>query len=110
MPPKGKAKGAKAAKGLTKAQLTAEVAGLAKLSKAQVGEVFSALFEVVAAELKAGRPATIPNLAKLVLKRKDATKAREGINPFTKERMLFKAKPAHNVVRARVPKALKDKV
>jgi hypothetical protein len=41
---------------------------------------------------------------------KPATEEREGINPFTKELMTFKAKPASKVVRARPIKALKDAV
>jgi hypothetical protein len=34
--------------------------------------------------------------------------ARKGINPFTKEPTIFKAKPARKVVRARPVKAVKD--
>ena len=39
---------------------------------------------------------------------KPATKARKGINPFTKEEIMFKAKPARKVVKVRPLKALKD--
>jgi len=42
--------------------------------------------------------------------RKPATKARKGINPFTKEEMMFKAKPARNVVKVQPLKALKEMV
>ena len=42
--------------------------------------------------------------------RKPATKARKGINPFTKEETVFKAKPARNVVKIQPLKALKDMV
>ncbi len=38
---------------------------------------------------------------KIEVKRRPATKARKGINPFTKEETIFKAKPAHNVVKIR---------
>jgi hypothetical protein len=34
----------------------------------------------------------------------------KGINPFTKERAVFKARPARKVVRARPAKAAKDAV
>ena len=39
-----------------------------------------------------------------------ATKARRGVNPFTGENMIFKAKPARNVVKVTALKALKDMV
>jgi hypothetical protein len=42
--------------------------------------------------------------------KKAATKARKGINPFTKEPTIFKAKPARKLVKIRPLKALKDAV
>ena len=53
---------------------------------------------------------TVPGLMKLVVQRKPATKARPGINPFTGEETMFKAKPARNVVKIRPLKNLKDMV
>jgi nucleoid DNA-binding protein len=47
---------------------------------------------------------------KIEVKRKPATKARKGINPFTGEETIFKAKPARNVVRIRALKKVKDMV
>jgi len=47
---------------------------------------------------------------KLTVVRKPATKARKGINPFTGEETMFKAKPARNVVKIRPLKNLKDMV
>ena len=44
---------------------------------------------------------------KVTVVRKPATKARKGINPFTKEEVMFKAKPARNVVKVRPLKNLK---
>lgn len=114
MPPKAgtksgaKAKGPAKPKGLTKSQLMAVLAEAAGLSKKQVGEVFEALSATIADELKAGRPFTIPGLAKIVLQHKKATPARPGISPFTKEPIVIKAKPARKVVRVRPVKALKD--
>jgi nucleoid DNA-binding protein len=102
------AKGKKAAKGHTKAQIEAEVAAKAGLTKAQVHEVFSALSAVVGAELKAGRPVTVAGLVKVTLVHKPATPARPGRNPFTGEAITIKAKPSRKVVRVRAVKALKD--
>ncbi len=52
----------------------------------------------------------VPGLMKVKVIRKPATKARKGINPFTKEETVFKAKPARNVVKIQPLKALKDMV
>ncbi len=52
----------------------------------------------------------LPSLAKFVVIKKPATKARKGINPFTKEPTIFKAKPARKIIRARPVKAAKDAV
>jgi len=49
-------------------------------------------------------------LMRITVKRKPATKERQGINPFTKEPTIFKAKPARNVVRVRPLQALKAMV
>ena len=52
----------------------------------------------------------MPGLCKMVVKKKPATKARKGINPFTGEEMMFKAKPASKTVRVRPLKNLKEMV
>jgi len=52
----------------------------------------------------------VPGFAKFVVIKKPATKARKGINPFTKEPTIFKAKPARRIIRARPVKAVKDAV
>jgi nucleoid DNA-binding protein len=51
---------------------------------------------------------TLPGLLKVQVVNKPATKARKGINPFTGEETVFKAKPARNVVKVRPLKKLKD--
>ena len=52
----------------------------------------------------------MPGFAKFVVIKKPATKERSGINPFTKESTIFKAKPARKIVKARPVKAAKDAV
>ena len=61
-------------------------------------------------ELKKNGTFLLPGFAKFVVIKKPATKERKGINPFTKEPAVFKAKPARKVVRARPVKAAKDAV
>ena len=52
----------------------------------------------------------VPGLMKITVIQKPATKARKGINPFTKQEQMFKAKPARKVIKVRPLKALKDMV
>jgi nucleoid DNA-binding protein len=66
--------------------------------------------QVIKKSLKSGGLFTIPGLLKLKVVKKPATKAREGVNPFTGEKMTFKAKPASKKVRALPLKALKSMV
>ena len=51
---------------------------------------------------------TLPGLLKVKTQRKPATKARPGVNPFTGEQTVFKAKPARTIVKIQPLKALKD--
>ena len=99
-------------KAMNKSQLTATIAEQTGLTKAQVNGVLAALGETVQQELGKKGPGqfTIPGLLKLTVTKKPATKAREGVNPFTGEKIQIAAKPARNVVRARVLKQLKDAV
>src|ERR1035437_8837008 len=61
-------------------------------------------------ELKKTGAFLVPGFAKFFVIKKPATMARKGINPFTKEPMEFKARPARKVIRARPVKAAKDAV
>jgi nucleoid DNA-binding protein len=105
-------KGAGKAKAATKGEVFTELAEKTSLSKKQISSVFEALDGLVKKELGKKGPGLfqIPGLLKLKVVRKPATKASMGINPFTKEPMMKKAKPARNVVRAVPLKALKDSV
>jgi DNA-binding protein HU-beta len=66
------------------------------------------LAEIGHAELKDTGAFLVPGFAKFEVVEKPATEAHEGINPFTKEPMMFQAKPARKTVRARPVKAVKD--
>ena len=80
------------------------------LSKKEVASVFDALGNLMHRHLKknAAGEFTLPGLMKCTVKRKPATKARKGVNPFTGEEMMFKAKPARNVVKVRPLKRVKE--
>ncbi len=100
------------AKPLTKSEIVSGIADTTGLTKKDVRSVFDAMAGQIKKSLgKRGSGAyTVPGLMKLVVQRKPATKARKGINPFTKEDTVFKAKPACNVVKIRPLKNLKDMV
>jgi nucleoid DNA-binding protein len=104
---------ATAKKAPTKSEILNSIAETTELSKKDVSAVFDALgVEIQKAIAKRGGPGqfAIPGLCKITVQRKPATKARKGINPFTGEEQMFKAKPAKNVVKIRPLKSLKDMV
>ena len=88
-------------------QAIAEAVG-EELTKKQVKATVEALITVGHRELKKSGVFTLPGFAKFRVVKKPATKARQGINPFTKQPMTFAAKPASKAVRARPIKAIKD--
>jgi nucleoid DNA-binding protein len=81
-----------------------------ELSRKEISNVFEALDNLVARHVRKGGAGefTVPGLMKLVVKSKPATKARKGINPFTGEEMMFKAKPARRIIKVRALKKLKE--
>ena len=84
----------------------------AGIHRRDVAAVFHALGSLIKADLsKAGAGVfKVPGLMRITLTRKPATKEHLGINPFTKEQVMFKAKPARNVVRVRPLRGLKEMV
>ncbi len=96
----------------TKSQIMSYISDCTELTKKEVSNVFEALGLLMEHHLKTRGPGefTVPGLMKCVVKRKPATKARKGINPFTGEPMTFKAKPARNIVKVRPLKKLKEMV
>ena len=80
------------------------------LNRRQVKTVIESLITVGHKELKKAGMFTLPGFAKFKVIKKPATKAREGVNPFTGEKMTFAAKPARKAVRARPIKAIKDAI
>ena len=91
----------------TKSEIVAQITKDTDLSRKQVAAVFESLNGQIKKSLRSGGLFTVPGLLKLKVVKKPATKAREGINPFTKEKMVFKAKPASKKVRALPLKSLK---
>ena len=82
------------------------------MSRKQVGAVFTSLEGVIAKEMKPRGSGlfNLVGLCKIKVVKKPATKARKGINPFTGEETVFKAKPARKAVKVLPLKGLKDMV
>ncbi len=96
----------------TKTEIYANIAESTGVSKKDVGAVFEALNDEIAKALsnKGAGTFTLPGLCKIVVQDKPAVPEREGVNPFTGETTMFKAKPARCVVKVRPLKKLKDMV
>jgi nucleoid DNA-binding protein len=94
----------------TKSQIFTFIADDTGFTKREVGMVFDSMEVLIKKDLKRAGSFSIPGLCKIRVVRKPATKARKGINPFTGEEMMFKAKPARNVVKVTALKKLKDMV
>ena len=95
---------------MTKTQIVGGIADNTGLSKKQVSDVMQQLEALIEGSIKkrgAGE-FTIPGLMKIVTVKKPAVKARKGINPFTGEETMFKAKPASTAVKIRPLKKMKE--
>jgi len=99
-----------AGKRMSKTELVEAITNQSGLDKKQVTAVLDTLNNVIYSELKAQNEVVIPGLLKLTAVTKPAVPEREGINPFTKEPTMFKAKPERKVIKPRPLKALKDAV
>merc|ERR1711993_125569 len=85
--------------GLSASGAYSAVAESAGLKPKDVKAAVEGLLGVAADQLKKNGSFKLGGVLNLKLKKKPATPARKGINPFTKEPCVFKAKPASKTVR-----------
>jgi nucleoid DNA-binding protein len=99
-------------KRMSKAQFVDTLAEKSGLDKKQATSALEMINAIVAQQLGKSGPGEvlIPGMLKLTVVDKPATSKHEGINPFTKEPMTFKARPARKVIKVRPLKALKDAI
>merc|ERR1712193_268873 len=95
---------------MTATAVYSSVAEKAGLKAKDVKAAVEGLIEVAAGELKKTGNFKLAGALNLKLKKKPAQAARKGVNPFTKEPCVFKAKPASKTVRALPMKKLKEMV
>jgi nucleoid DNA-binding protein len=99
-------------KPLTKTEMTVALAESTGLTKQQVVTLFDELAKLIEKELgeQGAGVINISTLLKIKAVHKPAVAERKGINPFTKEEMLVKAKAAKTVVKVVALKGLKGLV
>jgi nucleoid DNA-binding protein len=97
-------------KAATKSEILTKIAESTELSRKQVASVFDALSEQIKFAVGKKGPGVfaVPGLMKIMVIHKPAVAAHKGVNPFTKQEQMFKAKPARKVIKVRPLKALKD--
>jgi len=96
----------------SKSNVYTTIAERVGIRRRDVAGVFHVMGGIIKADLSNAGPGLfkLPGLLRITVQRKPATKARMGINPFTKQEVMFKAKPARNVVKVRPLRALKEMV
>ena len=95
---------------MTKSQIIASLADSTDLTKKQIGSVMDEMHLLMERSIKKRSVGefTVPGIMKITTVKKPARKARKGINPFTGEETMFKAKPASIAVKVRPLKKLKE--
>ncbi len=96
----------------TKSEILAKISEDTELTRKEVTAVLESLSGLIESNLKPRGPGVfnMPGLFKIKVIKKKARPARKGINPFTGEETVFKAKPASKAVKILPLKALKEMV
>merc|ERR1719345_266923 len=105
---KAKKAAVKAGGAMTQTGVFQSVAETTGLKTKDVKGVVDALMGVAVEQVKKSGSFKLAGMLNMKLKNKPATKARKGVNPFTKEPCVFKAKPASKTVRCLPMKKLKE--
>ena len=94
---------------LSKSQMFEALAVDSGVPKSEVKKVWGSLERLIEASIceRGYGQFTLPGLMKVTTVLRPAIKARRGINPFTKEEIWFKAKPATTGVRISALKKMK---
>merc|ERR1712216_739414 len=101
-------KAMKASGAMTQTGVFQSVAETTGLKTKEVKGVVDTLMGVAVERVKKSGSFKFAGMLNMKLKNKPATAARKGVNPFTKEPCVFKAKPASKTVRCLPMKKLKE--
>jgi len=82
------------------------------LSKKDVVSVLDCFSQLIEKHVKSGGAGkfVLPGMMKISVVKKPARAARKGINPFTGEEIMIKARPAYKAVKIKALKKLKEMV
>jgi nucleoid DNA-binding protein len=97
---------------LSKSGIIKAITDYTALSRKDVVSVLDGFAQIIEKHVKSGGPGTfvMPGMLKINVVKKAARPARKGINPFTGEEIMIKAKPAYRAVKIRALKKLKQMV
>ena len=97
---------------LSKSSMIKLITDMTCMGKKDIVSVLDCLSQIIEKHIKSGGPGifVMPGLMKISVVKKPARPARKGVNPFTGEEMVFKAKPASRVVKIKPLKKLKEMV
>lgn len=97
---------------LSKTNLIRTITDVTTLAKKDVVAVLETLSQLIEKHIKSGGPGmfVMPGLYKINVVKKPARSARKGINPFTGEEIMIKARPAYKAVKIKALKKLKEMV
>lgn len=97
---------------LTKTGMIKTIADVSNVNKRDVVSVLECLTQVIETHVKSRGPGVfvLPGLMKITVVKKPARAARKGINPFTGEEIMIKARPAYKTVKIKALKKLKEMV
>lgn len=95
---------------LSKGGIIKAIMDITGLAKKDIVASLDALTRVIDLHIRSRGPGkfVMPGLLKINVVKKPARPARKGINPFTGEEVMFKAKPAHKVIKIKALKKLKE--
>lgn len=95
---------------LSKGGIIKALMDMTTLSKKDVASVLDNLHTLIELHIRSRGPGkfVMPGMLKINVVKKPARPARKGINPFTGEEVMFKAKPAMRVVKIKALKKLKE--
>lgn len=96
-------------KPFTKSQFIMAITSQTGVARKEVVAILDTISKIIGAHVHKQGPEIFswPGMFKIQVTKKPATKARQGINPFTGETMMFKAKPASRRIKIRALKQLK---
>lgn len=97
---------------MSKSGMIKTITDVTTLSKKEVVAVLDCLHQLIEKHVKSGGPGifVMPGLMKISVVKKPARPARKGVNPFTGEEIMIKARPAYKAVKIKALKKLKEMV